>query len=1498
MKFRKTGDSLFKKKRRGLRSAVLTMVVLLAAGLTWPHTEATGQILPGMREEPYTEEEIREIKKLDHFERIYRWGTSIYKNITEQVIERTYLNERAKVLEGMEDNITESRKNTEARRMEAIHEFEAWIKRYPDDRKWTPGVLYRLAELYYEKATVDFQYAQVNYQEAVTKIRKRSMELGRDLPEPPEPQIDYSVSINLYRRLIREFPDYENIDVVHYLLGYCLREMAKQAEQFIPFEEDADADDKAEAEAVLLAEKSSQAFLALVCSNRYNALDPFQPPTAPASVLGEGGGDAWTLAVEEFDPYDGCKPIVDLKRFRGEDRRRRVDLLSQAWFLLGEQHFEANPIVQLDEEEMEQLRQEFQKHRDPDRYRNDYQQRLAEKKEERIKIHNYHAISAYSRIIDMFSEAREVSDALYKRAWTYFRVSMYRKALDEFDNLLANTDDVSLRENAVRYVALCAYYQRIEPDRFNFLREHYAKKGWLTDEAVEKYPHVPYAFEELAKIFFEDAAPPASLPGERNYRATDLLAALEVYNWILEKGGFETKSPRPSAGSWKYFKNKAVVQRAVVDILFLLSINNEVMQDWPRDIYHQERRAAFNRFSSFDHSPYKEFAARYEELYGSDPRIKDALSSIRETSLIEIANEHYLVGRAEWDAKEAEIGQAISAIAEVIGRMVEAKEAGLEGTDEYKALEEELREKRAELTTMSEGYRQHFDAAIKAYDALIEHPEFENTLSAYRALYFRADSFFYSHRYRDAARAYEQVVESQISGRYRLQALRGRVESYELNWQLNVVPPPAPNPAVTQQITAVPIPKPVLDWHRAMEDLIEADEKKAMEAPYRFAIAYTYYRYGHADKAREMFWSFLKNYCDTPQAFYASQALLGMALIDNNAKGATLASLKELDNERRRIATARCGTQVTFPPKTPQKQMDEYAAQVKDFYQRMLGLAADIRLNRADALYKSAAEAKGSEQEKRYLQAAAELEQIARQNPDSPRAAVSLYYAAEGYEQTGRFRRAKALYEEIVTNPAYRKQIQAIEEEECVTVRGKRQCKTVKKNRLGTVVNFLARAAWRAMEFREAKKYYSDLAEGRVGVDDPAIRVYSYYWYARLLRIFDQPRKAIEYFMKYHREIGRVITSLKKRAAEASEPEERASLQEQLREAQNFRSEVHFQIGDIYMRLNDLRGMTESYENYISQVSKGLAAKAPSSEDFYRKNPDDRTAAMQMMQALHRLAQVNRERRRERNALEYEKRILTYFDRFNMPRGENVAAEYAGEIAFRRIEEQYRNFIKRRLTLKKIPLKTPFSQKPQLVTQMMCELMGWGQDGRGKRCEGRAMPMILSVMNPYIDEVNEITKGFMDDVGLKYLHPRWVLAVRARIGQVYAKATNDLETFPLPPEVERFWRILWPFMQKYKVYPNLKEIFENLMAQYGLDIDDEFTDMDMVLEAYKDRTYEPIRNNAAAMRREAARNYILGLQLARSEGISNEWTEIMRKGLADLMPDRYPYINDAKVAGK
>lgn len=164
-----------------------------------------------------------------------------------------------------------------ARRVQAIAQFEQFLARYPTHPRFAPDAMFRLAELYFERSSEEFAAA-------VKKQGDASDSSG--LP-------DFGQSVALYQRLLREHPRYRLIDGVHYLLGYCLGEMGKEAE-------------------------SRQAFLGLVCSNQHKPLDPPAP---------------WPGRKPKTPPYQGCEALKGDSRF-----------IAETWTRLGEQHFDRGEL--------------------------------------------------------------------------------------------------------------------------------------------------------------------------------------------------------------------------------------------------------------------------------------------------------------------------------------------------------------------------------------------------------------------------------------------------------------------------------------------------------------------------------------------------------------------------------------------------------------------------------------------------------------------------------------------------------------------------------------------------------------------------------------------------------------------------------------------------------------------------------------------------------------------------------------------------------------------------------------------------------------------------------------------------------------------------------------------------------------------------------------------------------------------------------------------------
>ncbi len=112
-----------------------------------------------------------------------------------------------------------------ALRETAIARLEEFLRKYPGDSRYTPHAMFRLAELYFEKATDEYFMAVDKYGQL-----EKDYEDGKikALPEKPKKRLENS--IKLYQKIIADFPDYQYMDVVYYLLGYALYEQDEKKE--------------------------------------------------------------------------------------------------------------------------------------------------------------------------------------------------------------------------------------------------------------------------------------------------------------------------------------------------------------------------------------------------------------------------------------------------------------------------------------------------------------------------------------------------------------------------------------------------------------------------------------------------------------------------------------------------------------------------------------------------------------------------------------------------------------------------------------------------------------------------------------------------------------------------------------------------------------------------------------------------------------------------------------------------------------------------------------------------------------------------------------------------------------------------------------------------------------------------------------------------------------------------------------------------------------------
>ncbi len=233
-----------------------------------------------------TEEELAALDEQRKFDfELYLQRTQDFKEVVDATVRRVYKARLERVHDVYEAGILAEEARKEKALEGAIEYFKAFLKKYPDDPPYTPDAMYRLGELYYDRAYV--------------------RQLGNA-------EKDFGETIQIFQDLIDRYPDYRSIDGAFYVLGYCLKESGKE-------------------------EEARLAWLNGVCANKYHYdqdIDEEEKKGANKGVDKHHPSDSLNTGVTSVtqelfvDPFEGCKPIVEKSRFEFE-----------SWWLIGEYHF-------------------------------------------------------------------------------------------------------------------------------------------------------------------------------------------------------------------------------------------------------------------------------------------------------------------------------------------------------------------------------------------------------------------------------------------------------------------------------------------------------------------------------------------------------------------------------------------------------------------------------------------------------------------------------------------------------------------------------------------------------------------------------------------------------------------------------------------------------------------------------------------------------------------------------------------------------------------------------------------------------------------------------------------------------------------------------------------------------------------------------------------------------------------------------------------------------
>jgi hypothetical protein len=352
-----------------------------------------------------TDAQLRAFQLLSEEARLYEKDSKDYRRLLTMVVRHHYESRRKRVLASLDREIQIEKYGLENARNEAITRLDEFVARYSGpnaDPKATPDAMFRLAALYEERA------------------RERT---EGDIATGLEP------AIGLYRRLIKEYPEYEELAAVHYYLGHVLTDSGRidEGQQawrvLVCHNRFAIVDDPKDAGKLLLQplpqdhdvkwwdEWNNRHPIPLDQDRTFTRRTPPKPGKAPAKP------DAEELTY--VSAYDTCEPIPQQTQ-TGEEPR----YLAEVWWQIGNYAFD----------QIDQAGGPYNLNR---------------------------AVSAYEQSLK-YKKPPIYGVSLYKRAWSYFKQQRYRTAVGEFVNLLRYADEqeaktgdpgADFRSEAYTYIA-------------------------------------------------------------------------------------------------------------------------------------------------------------------------------------------------------------------------------------------------------------------------------------------------------------------------------------------------------------------------------------------------------------------------------------------------------------------------------------------------------------------------------------------------------------------------------------------------------------------------------------------------------------------------------------------------------------------------------------------------------------------------------------------------------------------------------------------------------------------------------------------------------------------------------------------------------------------------------------------------------------------------------------------------------------------------------------
>lgn len=451
-----------------------------------------------------TKEQVEALEMLQAEAAEYEEAAKEHRDVVTSIIRQHYEDKRRRLLASLDSDIEVERKALQEAREDAIRRLEEFVALYSGSNahpESTPDAMFRLAALYEERARID------SYDDLPSALKS---------------------AIALYKRVIREFPEYRELAGIFYYLGHALNdsERLEEAQQVwrslvchnqYPYPVPTDRKDSDRDTIVRLPQDHDESFW-------YEWEFRYPTPESLTRATARGAAEPSYGETVYRDPYpDSCEGIAQ-KVEEGEEPR----YVAEVWWQIGNWHFD-----------------QIDPHGGP--------------------YNLNRAASAYRQSMKL-TRPPLYGVSMYKLAWTYFKQQRYETAVRELVRLLEYTDErervtgdpgTDFRSEAYTYIAASLTYSDFQgpgPDEPYILR----------NDVLDLEPN-PAIAEQKMRIAIERVQDPTLIPQDRKWTVDVYKGLITEYREVNQwRNAIEVSEL--ILRKWPMYRDAPAIQNEIAEI--------------------------------------------------------------------------------------------------------------------------------------------------------------------------------------------------------------------------------------------------------------------------------------------------------------------------------------------------------------------------------------------------------------------------------------------------------------------------------------------------------------------------------------------------------------------------------------------------------------------------------------------------------------------------------------------------------------------------------------------------------------------------------------------------------------------------------------------------------------------------------------------------------------------------------------------------------------------